>query len=226
MVIVTTEDGTVYTGDRVIVTFSLGVFQNEVVASGISHHCRAVASLTVPGGQEFHFPHFFLKFRLIFLIFPQTLLIFFLILALRVGESPTWEGPGYATAPLPYWKKHILPQMSGTYYTAIFLNFAESDAETIMNVHERYNFYPAFFSFDIFESQQNRFPDNHILTTHILGDEALRIDQQSDADTKAEIEAVLQKMYGLEEEPPVATDFLIYSWVKDSTFGGVLQLAS
>ena len=55
---------------------------------------RAVASLTVPGGQEFHFPHFFLKFRS---IFPQTLLIFFLILALRVGESPTREGPGYAT---------------------------------------------------------------------------------------------------------------------------------
>ena len=47
---------------------------------------RAVASLTVPGGQEFHFSHFFLKFRLIFFIFPQTLLIFFLILALRVGH--------------------------------------------------------------------------------------------------------------------------------------------
>ena len=58
---------------------------------------RAVASLTVPGGQEFHFPHFFLKFLLIFLIFPQTLLIFFLILALRVGDSPTQKGPGYAT---------------------------------------------------------------------------------------------------------------------------------
>ena len=55
---------------------------------------RAVASLTVLGGQEFHFPHFFLKFQS---IFPQTLLIFFLILALRVGESPTREGPGYAT---------------------------------------------------------------------------------------------------------------------------------
>ena len=25
-------------------------------------YSRAVASLTVPGGQEFHFPHFFLKF--------------------------------------------------------------------------------------------------------------------------------------------------------------------
>ena len=34
-------------------------------------HCRAVASLTVPGGQKFHFPNFFLKF---WSIFPQTLL--------------------------------------------------------------------------------------------------------------------------------------------------------
>ena len=57
---------------------------------------RAVASLAVPGGQEFHFPHFVLKFRSTFLIFPQILLIFFLILALRVAELSTWEGPGYA----------------------------------------------------------------------------------------------------------------------------------
>ena len=59
--------------------------------------CRAVASLTFPGGQEFQFPHFFLKFWSILLIFPQTFLIFFLIMALRVGKSPTQEGPGYAT---------------------------------------------------------------------------------------------------------------------------------
>ena len=65
---------------------------------------RAVASLTVPGGQEFHFPHFFLKFQS---IFPQTLLIFFLILALRLGDSPTREGPGYATA----------------YYTGLLYNY-------------------------------------------------------------------------------------------------------
>ena len=62
------------------------------------HVARAVASLTVPGGQEFNFPHFFVKFQSIFLIFPQTLLVVFLILALWVGESPTREGPGYATA--------------------------------------------------------------------------------------------------------------------------------
>ena len=63
-------------------------------------HCiinRAVASLTVLGGQEFHFTHFSSKFDHFFLFFPQTLLIFFLILALRVGESPIREGPGYAT---------------------------------------------------------------------------------------------------------------------------------
>ena len=58
---------------------------------------RAVASLTVPGGQEFHFPQFFSNFDQFFLIFPQTLLIFFLIMALRVGKSPTRKGPGYAT---------------------------------------------------------------------------------------------------------------------------------
>ena len=55
--------------------------------------------MVVPGGQEFHFSHFFLKFRSLFLIFLKLyLLFFFLILALRVGESPTREGPGYAIA--------------------------------------------------------------------------------------------------------------------------------
>ena len=48
---------------------------------------QGLASLTVPGGQEFHFPHFFLKFRSIFLIFLKLLLIFLIILALRVGYT-------------------------------------------------------------------------------------------------------------------------------------------
>ena len=76
---------------------------------------RAVASLTVPDGQEFHFPHSFLKFRSIFLILPQTFLIFFLILVLRVGDSPTRKGPGYATvldhllSPPRYFNSLIMP---------------------------------------------------------------------------------------------------------------------
>ena len=57
---------------------------------------RAVASLTVLGGHEFHFPHLFLKFWSILLIFPQTFLIFFLIF-IWPSESPTREGPGYGT---------------------------------------------------------------------------------------------------------------------------------
>ena len=51
-----------------------------------------------PGWARVPLSSFFLKFRSIFLIFPQTLIIFFVILALRVGDSPTREGPGYATA--------------------------------------------------------------------------------------------------------------------------------
>ena len=68
-----------------------------MVSFMIEDTLRAVASLTVPGGQEFHFPHFFPKFWSFFSYFPQISLIFFLILALRVGDFPTREGPGYAT---------------------------------------------------------------------------------------------------------------------------------
>ena len=50
-----------------------------------------------PGWARNPLSSFFLKFWSIYLIFPQTLLIFFLILVLRVGGSPTREGPGYAT---------------------------------------------------------------------------------------------------------------------------------
>ena len=58
---------------------------------------RAVASLTFPGGQEFNSPRSFLKFQHFFLIFLNFFVIFFLILALRVGDSPNRKGPGYAT---------------------------------------------------------------------------------------------------------------------------------
>ena len=56
---------------------------------------RAVASLTVPGGQEFHFPHFSSNFDQFLLFFPHTLRIFFLILVLRVGAS---RSPGKTLA--------------------------------------------------------------------------------------------------------------------------------
>ena len=58
--------------------------------------CRAVASLTVPGGQEFYSPHFSLKFRSIFPTFPQTFLILFLNLALRVPWLRHWHCAFYS----------------------------------------------------------------------------------------------------------------------------------
>ena len=55
---------------------------------------RGVASLTVPGGQEFHFPHFASNFYWLFLSFLKFSSSFW---PPRVGDSPTREGPGYAT---------------------------------------------------------------------------------------------------------------------------------
>ena len=68
---------------------------------------RAVASLSLPGGQDRMISSIFPHFPVASLIFPQFFFIFFLILGFRVGGSPTWEGPGYATEDL-YQKLHQL----------------------------------------------------------------------------------------------------------------------
>ena len=59
---------------------------------------RALASLSLPGGQDKNISSIFPHFPEGSFIFPQIFLIFFLILVVRVGGSPTWEGPGYAAA--------------------------------------------------------------------------------------------------------------------------------
>ena len=66
------------------------------MALRIAKH-RAVASLSLPGGQDRMISSIFPHFPVAFLIFPQFFFIFFLILVFRVGGSPTREGPGYAT---------------------------------------------------------------------------------------------------------------------------------
>ena len=58
---------------------------------------RAVASLSLPGGQDRNISSILPHFPVGSLIFPQIFFIFFLILVFRVGGSPTREGPGYAT---------------------------------------------------------------------------------------------------------------------------------
>ena len=58
---------------------------------------RAVASLSLPGGQDKIISSILPHFPVGSLIFPQIFFVFLLILVLRVGGLPTREGPGYAT---------------------------------------------------------------------------------------------------------------------------------
>ena len=67
--------------------------------------CRAVAGLSLPGGQDRMISSTFPHFPVASLIFPQFFFIFFLILVFRVGSSPTREGPGSRAlaTPLVMW---------------------------------------------------------------------------------------------------------------------------
>ena len=61
-------------------------------------HCQGRSQPHSPGWAIVPLSSFFsYNFDQFLYIFSQTLLIFFLILALRVGESSTWESLGYAT---------------------------------------------------------------------------------------------------------------------------------
>ena len=75
--------------DKVATDSNLILLLVEKYIQFFSNLSRAVASLTVPGGHEFHLPHSLLKFRSSFKKISQFILIFFLILALGVGDLPT-----------------------------------------------------------------------------------------------------------------------------------------
>ena len=83
-----------------------------------SQKTRAVASLTVPSGQEFHFPHFFLKFRLISLFF----------LKLYLFSSSFWPSgwasrpPGKALATPLQKTPHIFPHSTKTCSFAMMMD--------------------------------------------------------------------------------------------------------
>ena len=67
------------------------------------HTHRAVVSLTVPGGQDFHFPYSFLKFQSHFLIF----------LILFSFSSSFWPS-GWAERP---WLRHCIHKVSAMSFT-------------------------------------------------------------------------------------------------------------
>ena len=63
-----------------------------------------------PGWARVPLSSFFPQTMINYSYFPQTSLIFFLILVLRVGDSPTREGPGYATV---YFDKEFVLGFAG-----------------------------------------------------------------------------------------------------------------
>ena len=69
----------------------------EKNAPSWSRKNRAVAILSLPGGQDKNISSILPHFPIFSHIFRQFSFIFFLNLAFRVGNSPTREGPGYAT---------------------------------------------------------------------------------------------------------------------------------
>ena len=152
LVIVHCADGTIYTGEYALVTFSLGVLQNNLV--------------------EF---------------------------------EPA----------LPSWKTEEINQMSMSSYGYIYMRFSErfwDNDQQLLHVNKRYNFYPYFINFDAFGHLPN---DTHILVANVVGDDAWRVEYQSDEETKAELEAVLQKMYGL-ASPPRATAIRVNTdWLRN-----------
>ena len=68
--------------------------QAWVLSQGVKYRWQAEVCLTVPGGHESHFPHFFLKFALFFFFLFSSK---FLIFVLHLCEPPTRDGPDYAT---------------------------------------------------------------------------------------------------------------------------------
>ncbi|XP_072044797.1 uncharacterized protein [Amphiura filiformis] len=121
--------------------------------------------------------------------------------------------------PLPNWKIEEFSQFLMTSFTKIFVKWPSKfwdDEEWIVHVNERRGYYPVFLNMEA----EGLFPNGtNILAAFVSGDEARRIEDQSDAETKAEIEQVLRSMYGTQAVPE-AEDILISGWNRNPLHRG------
>ncbi len=120
---------------------------------------------------------------------------------------------------LPDWKIEEFFQFIMTSFTKIFVKWPSKfwgDEEWIMHINERRGYYPVFFNLEA----EGLFPEGtNILAAFVSGDESRRIEWQSDAETKAEIEKVLRSLYG-EQAVPDAEDILISGWNRNPLHRG------
>lgn len=103
-------------------------------------------------------------------------------------------------------------------YIKIFLKFPYrfwDKKQYIFYASQRRGYYPVWQDLEV----DGNLPEGvNILFITVTGEEATRVQYQSDNDTKAEIMAILRKVYG--SDIPEATDILYKRWAHDPLFYG------
>ncbi|XP_057246834.1 polyamine oxidase 1 [Beta vulgaris subsp. vulgaris] len=123
---------------------------------------------------------------------------------------------------LPYkkklWKRRAISDFNIGIYTKIFLKFPRAfwptgnGTEFFLYVHERRGYY------GIWQHLENEYPGSNIMFATATDDESIRVEQQSDEETKAEAMEVLRKMFG--KNIPEATHIMIPRWKSDRFYRG------
>ncbi|XP_074317898.1 polyamine oxidase 1-like [Silene latifolia] len=122
---------------------------------------------------------------------------------------------------LPLWKRRAIDEFSLGTYTKIFLKFPKKfwptgpGTEFFFYVHERRGYYA------IWQQLDNEYPGSNIMFVTVADQESIRIEQQPDEETKAEIMEVLRKMFG--KDIPDATDIMIPRWNSDRFYRGTFS---
>ncbi|KAF8515278.1 hypothetical protein JB92DRAFT_2788994 [Gautieria morchelliformis] len=119
---------------------------------------------------------------------------------------------------LPSWKQEAIDGMNMATYTKIFLRFnntfwAESQYQLYADPSKR-GFYPVWQSLDL----PTFLPGSHVLFTTVTDRESVRIERQSNAQTQAEIMAVLRAIYG--PGIPEPEEMVFKRWHSDPLFRG------
>ncbi|KAJ6836398.1 polyamine oxidase-like [Iris pallida] len=203
---VTTEDGSVYKADYVMVSVSIGVLQTKLidfvpnlpVVRKISQS-RSGVEVTTEDGSVYKADYVMVSVSIGVL---QTKLIDFV--------------PN-----LPNWKIMALYQFDMAVYTKIFLKFPHrfwplgKGTKFFLYASERRGYYPVWQHFE------DEYPGAAVLMVTVTDEESRRIEQQSDSETKAEVMEVLRSMFG--KNVPEATDIFVPRWWSDRFFKGTFS---
>ncbi|KAJ3703432.1 hypothetical protein LUZ61_007137 [Rhynchospora tenuis] len=125
------------------------------------------------------------------------------------------------TPDLPKWKILAMYQFDMAVYTKIFVKFPTkfwpegNGTQFFLYANERRGYY------GIWQSFEREYPGSNVLLVTVTDEESRRIEQQSDAETKAEIMEVLREMFG--KDIPDATDILVPRWWSNRFFKGTFS---